>query len=110
MTQVAERGRFELPVRYKPTHAFQACALNHSAIAPASGFTLENGLASRKAAGENTACFPDGRLLYCTLFFERKSQVLCDVQKALKRRNRRPNGSRLRPVARSCARAPGAGT
>ena len=31
---MAERGRFELPVRYKPTHAFQACALNHSAISP----------------------------------------------------------------------------
>ena len=31
---LAERGRFELPVGYKPTHAFQACALNHSAISP----------------------------------------------------------------------------
>jgi hypothetical protein len=32
---VAERGGFEPPVGFKPTHAFQACALNHSAISPA---------------------------------------------------------------------------
>jgi hypothetical protein len=32
---VAERGGFEPPVGYKPTHAFQACALNRSAISPA---------------------------------------------------------------------------
>ena len=25
---------------YKPTHAFQACALNHSAISPANGITV----------------------------------------------------------------------
>ena len=31
---MAERGGFEPPVGYKPTHAFQACALNHSAISP----------------------------------------------------------------------------
>jgi hypothetical protein len=33
-TKLAERGGFEPPVGYKPTHAFQACALNHSAISP----------------------------------------------------------------------------
>src|SRR5664280_3062633 len=33
--QVAERVRFELTV-VLPTHAFQACALNHSAISPPS--------------------------------------------------------------------------
>src|SRR5215510_8810523 len=32
---LAERGGFEPPVGFKPTHAFQACALNHSAISPA---------------------------------------------------------------------------
>ncbi len=32
--KMAERGGFEPPVGYKPTHAFQACALNHSAISP----------------------------------------------------------------------------
>src|SRR2546423_1317372 len=32
---MAERGGFEPPVGFKPTHAFQACALNHSAISPA---------------------------------------------------------------------------
>src|SRR6266699_2990864 len=38
---LAERGRFELPVGYKPTHAFQACALNHSAISPSAPATLK---------------------------------------------------------------------
>src|SRR6266550_6581236 len=38
---LAERGRFELPVGYKPTHAFQACALNHSAISPLHGAILK---------------------------------------------------------------------
>src|ERR1041384_2092246 len=33
-TRLAERGGFEPPVGFKPTHAFQACALNHSAISP----------------------------------------------------------------------------
>src|SRR5258708_1743330 len=37
---MAERGGFEPPVGYKPTHAFQACALNHSAISPASQLTV----------------------------------------------------------------------
>ena len=32
--KMAERGGFEPPVGYKPTHAFQACALNHSATSP----------------------------------------------------------------------------
>ena len=32
--KVAERMGFEPMVGYKPTHAFQACALNHSAISP----------------------------------------------------------------------------
>ena len=31
---VAERGGFEPPVGYEPTHAFQACDLNHSSISP----------------------------------------------------------------------------
>jgi hypothetical protein len=31
---LAERVGFEPTVGYKPTHAFQACALNHSAISP----------------------------------------------------------------------------
>ena len=38
---MAERGGFEPPVGYKPTHAFQACALNHSAISPAHSFNCE---------------------------------------------------------------------
>src|SRR5438093_2520779 len=44
MVNMAERGRFELPVGYKPTHAFQACALNHSAISPASKLHSEEAL------------------------------------------------------------------
>ena len=50
----AERARFELAVRF-PTHAFQACALNHSATSPLSPlrFDSEKPLAS---------CFP-GALL-----------------------------------------------
>ena len=32
--KLAERLGFEPRVGYKPTHAFQACALNHSAISP----------------------------------------------------------------------------
>jgi hypothetical protein len=36
---VAERVRFELTV-VLPTHAFQACALNHSAISPPSAETV----------------------------------------------------------------------
>ena len=32
--KMAEREGFEPSVGYKPTHAFQACALNHSAISP----------------------------------------------------------------------------
>ena len=39
--KLAERGGFEPPVGFKPTHAFQACALNHSAISPASRLTLK---------------------------------------------------------------------
>jgi hypothetical protein len=31
---LAERGGFEPPVGYEPTHAFQACDLNHSSISP----------------------------------------------------------------------------
>ena len=42
--KLAERGRFELPVGYKPTHALQACALNHSAISPAVCFHSEEAL------------------------------------------------------------------
>jgi hypothetical protein len=38
---MAERGGFEPPVGYKPTHAFQACALNHSAISPAHSINSE---------------------------------------------------------------------
>ena len=41
--KLAERGRFELPVGYKPTHAFQACALIHSAISPLSASHLKCG-------------------------------------------------------------------
>src|ERR1035438_8605653 len=37
---LAERLGFEPRVGYKPTHAFQACALNHSAISPASANPL----------------------------------------------------------------------
>ena len=32
---LAERGGFEPPVEYYPTHAFQACAFSRSAISPA---------------------------------------------------------------------------
>src|ERR1041385_2524060 len=44
-TRLAERGGFEPPVGYKPTHAFQACALNHSATSPsaAANVTLPRG-------------------------------------------------------------------
>ena len=35
---LAERGGFEPPVGYEPTHAFQACDLNHSSISP--GFRI----------------------------------------------------------------------
>src|SRR5436309_15452927 len=45
-TRLAERGRFELPVGYKPTHAFQACALNHSAISPATSLLWPSPCAS----------------------------------------------------------------
>ena len=45
--RLAERGRFELPVGYEPTHAFQACALNHSAISPANHITLKNPFSER---------------------------------------------------------------
>ncbi len=31
---LAERGRFELPVNYKPTTVFETAAFNHSAISP----------------------------------------------------------------------------
>lgn len=31
---LAEKGGFEPPVGYEPTHAFQACDLNHSSISP----------------------------------------------------------------------------
>jgi hypothetical protein len=38
---LAERGGFEPPVGYEPTHAFQACDLNHSSISPyLAGFFL----------------------------------------------------------------------
>jgi hypothetical protein len=42
LEKLAERGGFEPPVRYKPTHAFQACALNRSAISPANHPNLKN--------------------------------------------------------------------
>ncbi len=45
--RLAERGRFELPVGYEPTHAFQACALNHSAISPSAAATLKKPLSGR---------------------------------------------------------------
>ena len=35
---LAERGGFEPPVGYEPTHAFQACDLNHSSTSPGFGF------------------------------------------------------------------------
>src|SRR5437870_3422593 len=41
---VAERGGFEPPVGFKPTHAFQACALNHSAISPTWPISVHNSL------------------------------------------------------------------
>jgi hypothetical protein len=31
---MAERAGFEPAVGYEPTHAFQACDLNHSSISP----------------------------------------------------------------------------
>lgn len=31
---LAEKGGFEPPVGYEPTHAFQACDLNHSSTSP----------------------------------------------------------------------------
>ena len=45
--RLAERGGFEPPVGFKPTHAFQACALNHSAISPSRRFILRQFLAIR---------------------------------------------------------------
>jgi hypothetical protein len=47
-TEVAEREGFEPPV-VLPTHAFQACALNHSAISPPSGHNVKNGTGWRNA-------------------------------------------------------------
>jgi hypothetical protein len=35
---LAEKGGFEPPVGYEPTHAFQACDLNHSSTSPDSVF------------------------------------------------------------------------
>jgi hypothetical protein len=69
---MAERGGFEPPVGYKPTHAFQACALNHSAISPFGLFHSEHG---SKAMQDFSNCTewtvgaktkedsPDGKLL-----------------------------------------------
>lgn len=37
---MAERLGFEPRVGFKPTHAFQACALSHSAISPANVSSL----------------------------------------------------------------------
>ena len=39
---MAEREGFEPSVGYKPTHAFQACALNHSAISPSADATVNS--------------------------------------------------------------------
>src|ERR1035437_3244055 len=38
--ELAERLGFEPRVGFKPTHAFQACALSHSAISPANASPL----------------------------------------------------------------------
>ena len=46
--KLAERGGFEPPVGYKPTHAFQACALNHSAISPTRSHNVQKGRRLRK--------------------------------------------------------------
>ena len=40
--QVAERAGFEPAVGYSPTHAFQACDLNHSSISPEWGKTANS--------------------------------------------------------------------
>ncbi len=45
---LAEKGGFEPPVGYEPTHAFQACDLNHSSISPTLRFSDYNCLAKRK--------------------------------------------------------------
>ena len=50
---MAERVRFELTV-VLPTHAFQACALNHSAISPAA-FNLIEFAAARNVFHVGTA-------------------------------------------------------
>ena len=60
---MAERGRFELPVRYKPTHAFQACALNHSAISPASGCNLKKEIRARNTSDGSSTCPKTGSLV-----------------------------------------------
>src|ERR1700690_3537489 len=39
---MAERGGFEPPIAFWTIHAFQACALNHSAISPAGDGTVAN--------------------------------------------------------------------
>src|SRR5947209_1397654 len=41
-TEVAEGAGFE-PARSCPQHAFQACALNHSAIPPGRGVDIDTG-------------------------------------------------------------------
>ena len=44
---VAERGGFEPPIPFWSIHAFQACALNHSAISPTNPPTVKKPLKVR---------------------------------------------------------------
>jgi hypothetical protein len=50
---VAERGGFEPPVEYYPTHAFQACAFSRSAISPANFFRFHEAADYSKNCGQN---------------------------------------------------------
>ena len=47
---VAEQAGFEPAVGYEPTHAFQACDLNHSSTAPCSPlfYTVKRGSKARR--------------------------------------------------------------
>ncbi len=63
--KMAEREGFEPSVGYKPTHAFQACALNHSAISPV--VYLQAPLA------KDAVCKPDSLCAIERLFLTNKS-------------------------------------
>src|SRR4051812_9404857 len=76
---LAERGGFEPPVPFWSTHAFQACALNHSAISPASNLLCREAKQGATFFGNRTqwSGFPDGTLPRKWLLDLRLQKALC---------------------------------